>query len=146
MLTNRYKNILFIIPLFFMASCQSSDSWNGTYVYEADLGRNVADTPVLVEYTLKIDNGTCRIGVIGYQTDEDIICTRAVKDGSLDVMFKSYGDGKITNIYDVKVYDVGSVLFRLSSDSSGMITIWENLAPDDNVVKSGVYFIKSASD
>jgi hypothetical protein len=117
--------------------------WSGTYVFDADLGRDAVGrgNAIGVEHRLIIGGRDgCRLMATGFQSDEDIRCTaRAGRDG-LRVAFKSHGDGSVRNRYGVAQYRPGAVLFTLSRAGRGIVTTWGSYRPDGAVKPSGAYF------
>ncbi len=76
----------------------------------------------MVTYTLTLDRSTCHFQAEGFQTDEDIVCTTLMSGDTLDVRFKSYGNGQLEDKYGNAVYHVGDSLFTLSKQGSMLIT------------------------
>lgn len=137
------KNLGFIlISLLSLGACAQTENWNGLYVYEAELGENVAEDKVIVEYALTLNDEKCLIKSQGYQTDETIICTSEKNGNNLIVKFKSYENGATKNIYDVEVFVPDSKLFTLTSNKSTLVTTWGALAPDETFT-TGEHFKKT---
>lgn len=135
-----FISILFSLIAFSLNACAAKNPWVGEYLYEADLGENVGGDQVIVEYDLKIQDSTCALTIEGYQVSESIVCSVNTDGNTLNVLFKSYSDGSTKNAYDVEVYPVSGVLFKLSSTDKGLITHWENLTPDESIANDGIYF------
>ena len=137
------KNLGFIlISLLSLSACAQTESWNGTYVYEAELGENAAEDKVIVEYALTLNEDKCLIKSQGYQTDETIICSSEKNGTDLIVKFRSYENGETKNIYGVEVFAADSKLFTLTSNKSTLLTTWGVLAPDETFTR-GEYFKKT---
>ncbi len=138
------RNKLFLSVLiastFSLAAC-AQDTWLGTYQYVAELGENVAEDKVIVEYIFRLTSQECKITAQGYQTDEAILCSAEPTGKTLNVKFKSYEGGSTENIYGVAVYNPEGVLFTLSLDNQNILTNWKELTPDDSH-SSGIYFEK----
>jgi len=115
--------------------------WKGRYVYEFAGGATVGGSPIVATYTLTLDRSTCHFQAEGFQTDEDIVCTTLPSGDTLDVRFKSYGNGQLEDKYGNAVYHVGDSLFILSNQGSKLITHWTGYPlPDDRPHSPGVYF------
>lgn len=116
-------------------------AWNGRYLYEFDGGRNAADTGVVVTYTLVLAPSRCRLTAEGYQTDETIDCDARPSPAGLDILFKSYGDGRTVDARGNAVYQVGQKLFVLQRSGAQFLTDWRAYPlPDDAPHPKGVYF------
>lgn len=121
----------------------SASTWSGQYAYSASHGKTAAGTPVIIDYTLTLGQHPmtdCQLVVQGYQVNEAIRCEATLSDGHLDVRFRSYGNGRVTNQYGVAVYPPKAVLFSLKCQNKALITHWRALAPGDQLPKSGHYF------
>lgn len=115
--------------------------WKGRYIYEFAGGATAGGSPIVVTYTLTLDRSTCHFQAEGFQTDEDIVCTTLTSGDTLDVRFKSYGNGQLEDKYGNPVYYVGNSLFTLSKQGSMLITHWTGFSlPDDRPHSPGVYF------
>ena len=123
-------------------ACTEEIDWNGIYLYEADYGKNVADTSMLVTYTLTINNNECTIEEVGYQTFEIIICHAQQDKNLLTVTFKSYDDQKLENRFGNKVYEVGTPLFTMRRTPEQLITSWKNHLPAEKPEQKGTMFSK----
>ena len=107
-------------------------SWTGSYAYSYSAGKNKAQTGVVVDYKLELKPGKCVFSAEGYQTDEIILCTTMSLPSGLAVKFKSYGDGKVTDLRGNAVYSVGDTLFALEKKGGEIVTHWEGYPlPDD---------------
>ncbi|WP_255898003.1 DUF5991 domain-containing protein [Vibrio campbellii] len=65
------------------------------------------------EYQLSIDDESCTLGILGFQTEENIKCATSRQDHTIDILFTSYSNGRVTNRYGVQLYQVGEPLLRL---------------------------------
>jgi hypothetical protein len=139
-MTNKLFLSVLIASTFSLAAC-AQDTWLGTYQYVAELGENVAEDKVIVEYIFRLTSQECKITAQGYQMDEAILCSAEPTGKILNVRFKSYEDGSTQNIYGVAVYNPGEVLFTLSLDNQNVVTTWKELTPDESC-SSGIYFEK----
>ncbi|MFV0923693.1 DUF5991 domain-containing protein [Sphingomonas parapaucimobilis] len=91
-------------------------------------------------HTLTLDRSKCRFHAEGFQTDEDIVCTPRPSGNTLDVRFKSYGNGQINDKYGNAVHNVGDFLFTLSKQGSKLITHWTGYPlPDDRPHRPGLF-------
>ncbi|MES3154071.1 DUF5991 domain-containing protein [Sphingomonas faeni] len=115
--------------------------WAGTYTYAFNGGANAAGTETVVTYTLNLSAASCKLTAEGYQTDETVLCsTKPIADG-IDVAFKSYADGGLTDKYGNAVYSVGDPLFSLQRKDGRILTHWKGYPlPDDKPHPIGVYF------
>ena len=118
-------------------------AWNGRYVYEQSLGRNVPGVAMFVTHQLTLGRGTCRIKSDGYQTDELIHCTTAPIPGGLAVKFASWEDGRIVNRHDVRVYDPGAVLFTLTRPRGTLLTSKGRFFQEDRTPELARRFVKA---
>lgn len=121
----------------------SASTWIGQYAYSASLGKTAAGTPVIVDYTLTLGQHPmtdCRLVIQGYQVNETIRCNAAPSNGHLDVRFKSYGNGSVTNQYGVAVYPPKAILLSLERQKKALMTHWRALSPGDQLPKAGHYF------
>lgn len=129
--------------LWGVTACASNPNWQGEYVYEADLGVNAAEQPILIEYVLEVGDNSCKLSIQGYQVSEIILCRAFDREHSLDVKFRSYEDGSLKNPYGIQVYSVDQTLFHLNLEKD-LVTHWDALVPDEAVAKPGKYFLKTA--
>lgn len=116
-------------------------AWAGHYTYAFNGGANAAGTETVITYTLDLSAAGCKLTAEGYQTDETVLCaTKPIADG-IDVAFKSYGDGGLTDQYGNAVYSVGDPLFSLQRRDGKILTHWKGYPlPDDKPHPIGVYF------
>jgi hypothetical protein len=136
------KRVVFILGLLWgVTACASNPKWQGSYIYEADLGDNVAEQSIIVEYVLEIDDSSCQISIQGYQVFETILCDTQDDKKILSILFKSYEGGSVKNAYGIEVYQAGQRLFWLDKE---LVTHWDAMVPDESVVKPGKYFLKKA--
>lgn len=135
-----------VIGFFLMvnvSACESGQSWQGHYVFDAEFGQNIAGTPVIVSYELTITETTCALSVVGYQIADELLCeTKKDRQSKLNILFKSYADGSLTGLYPVQLYQVDELLFSLITESSGLMTEWGSLIVDNPYAKKGDYFKK----
>ena len=59
--------ILIIALLLTPLGCYSSKDWSGHYIFEAELGENVAGMPIIVEYDLNLSSESCELQITSYQ-------------------------------------------------------------------------------
>lgn len=136
---------LLSVILFVSFSLAASTSWKGTYLYTDNAGKNAAQDSVLTSYEIKVEEDAKSISALieieGYQTSEKIKATGKIQGDSLVLSFKSYQDGKTTNIYDVAVYPVGSELFRITKEKEGKYSAeWKSIQPDSGAKKSSLTY------
>lgn len=118
-----------------------ASDWNGRYLYEFGGGANTAGTAVTVAYTLTLTPSSCTFSAEGYQTDETIACTTKRDARAIDIAFRSYSDGGVTDRYGNAVYAVGDPLFSLENKNGTLITHWKGYAlPDDKPHGPAVFF------
>lgn len=122
------------------AASDAAGRWSGTYRYEfvGEPGSGVA-----VAYTLVLRPGVCRLTAQGFQTDETIRCQARTTGDRLDVIFKSFGDGKVSNKYGVAEYSAGATLLVLRAGASADRPLTEFRAYellDGEPRAAGVYF------
>lgn len=118
-------------------------AWTGTYAYNEPLGRDAVGQgmSIFVDHRLTLGANACRLTALGYQTNTAIRCTAKAAGDRLDIAFVSFGDGKVTNAYGVKLYDVGQTLFSLKRQGGGVMTTWGAYRPGlEGHEKPGVYF------
>ena len=138
----KIKRVIFILGLFWiLIACASHPKWQGSYIYEADLGKNVAEQAVIVEYVLEIDGSSCQLSIQGYQVFETILCDARSNKKTLNIQFRSYEDGSVKNAYGIEIYKAGQRLFWFDD---ALITYWDAMVPDESVAKPGKYFLKKA--
>jgi len=127
------------------ASPALSESWAGRYVYEHDAGRTVGGTGIVTTYVLTLSRGRCRLRASGFQTDETIVCTPKVGRGEIDILFRSYDDGRTVNRYGVPVYLPLEPLVSLRRADGRLITRWRRYSPEDEYPAPGRYFRKTTA-
>jgi hypothetical protein len=123
--------------------------WQGTYVYHGNGGKTVGGSPVLLDIALTITrSGDCRLTREGFQRDDELICFISKNNKGIDVLFKSYPDGKIENEYGVTVYKLGVRLFSLfpGIKKGELTTEWGKLKPSFEKIKRGAYFKRAKHD
>ncbi|MDO9488061.1 MAG: DUF5991 domain-containing protein [Sphingomonadaceae bacterium] len=117
--------------------------WVGTYVFEESLGPNLSNSvQQFVTHQLSLTAGDCRLKAQGVQTDEDIRCTAQPRGSGLELRFKSYGDGKLTNKYGTKIYEVGAPLLTLSRPGGKLTTRFQDYRVSLKTRAAGSYFRK----
>ncbi|MBE7219172.1 MAG: hypothetical protein INR64_11935 [Caulobacteraceae bacterium] len=117
--------------------------WSGVYTYSLAAGRNAGGDGMVVDYRLSLMHGGCRLSASGYQTDETILCTAVPVGDRLDVRFRSYGDGKLTDPHGVAGYRPGQSLFALEHRGAATITRWGAYQLlDDKPRPPAVYFVR----
>ena len=127
-------------PALQAAKARAAD-WSGRYRYEFSDGANAAGTAVIVSYELVITPKSCRLRAEGYQTDETILCGVTPRASGIEITFKSYGDGGVTDKYGNAVYSVGDPLFALERRGGKLLTRWKGYPlPDDKAHPAGMYF------
>jgi len=110
-------------------------------------GHTFGGSPILYHYTLVLQRGpagpSCMLHLEGYQQDEQLRCTAHGDPSMLDVAFASYANGSLVNMYGIRVYRPGTVLFRLNragtGNSAALATAWLALHPD-GLAKTGAFF------
>ncbi|WP_346839064.1 DUF5991 domain-containing protein [Microbulbifer sp. SAOS-129_SWC] len=140
-----FRALLCAWLLILAAACQSSADWHGVYGYTQTLGEDPGGAAMLVEYRLELGADLCRLTVSGYQVNDTILCTLAVDGGTAVVRFRSYSNGKTTNLYGIQVYQVGEPLFTLRRAGTGeatLVTEWNSLQPDAVERKQGTFFAR----
>lgn len=136
------KQIFVLLGMLWgVTACAGHSEWSGEYIYEADLGENVAEQSIIVEYVLDVDGNSCQLSIQGYQVSEIVLCTADGSKTTLNILFKSYEDGSVKNAYDVEIYKTGQRLFWLDNE---LVTHWDALVPDDSVAEPEKYFLKKA--
>ena len=121
--------------------------WQGRYHYAHSAGRTAGGTGIVVNYDLLLGppgaRGGCVLTMLGFQTDERILCHTSAEGDGLTVMFHRYPDGRTVNKYGVAVYKPGQPLFTLSRGDKP-VTRWQGLKPDgEGVAESGPYFARA---
>lgn len=134
--------MVFLHALAFVCACSAMETWRGDYRYQAALGQTLGGTPMVVDYELHVGEESCRLNIDGYQVSEIILCDAVAGEARLEVRFKSYTDGSMTNIYDVQVYQPGEPLFVLSRRGGKLVTHWKSVYPGEKAPPDGSYFTK----
>lgn len=130
-----------LVGFLVLPAANAEPDWQGEYTYEADLGENLAEQSIIVEYVLEIDGSSCQLSIQGYQVFEIILCDVRSNKKTLSILFRSYEDGSVKNAYGVEIYKAGQRLFWLDNE---LVTHWDALVPDESVAKPGKYFLKKA--
>jgi hypothetical protein len=117
--------------------------WVGTYVFEEAVGSNLTATVrQFVTHQLSLTADDCRLRAQGLQTDEEIRCTVRPRGSGLELRFKSFGDGRLTNKYGTKIYDVGAPLLTLSRPGGKLTTRFQDYRVSLKTRGPGAYFRK----
>lgn len=116
-------------PLTYAAAlAQRPAAWHGEYIYEHDAGGGR-----VVEYRVRLGEDGCQISAQGFQTDEVIRCRAVGRAGTpIDIDFASYGDGGVSNVHGVQLYQPGERLFSLSDRRGVIWTGWGAYSPFEN--------------
>lgn len=139
---------LFLISLILIFSSQyvhASDSslaaWYGMYEYQGTGGHTVGGSPIWLDAVLTISpSGSCKISEDGYQIEKRIICTVSKNGNGVDILFKSFADGKTENVYGIVVYKPNERLFSLFPKDKTILTDWGSIKPDIVKKNRGVFF------
>jgi len=132
--------VLPTILLFAGCNNEAETNWNGAYLYEHELGEGAGGISNIVEYDLTIADDKCTLDIVGFQTDDHLLCTTKPSGDSVAIAFKSYTDGATKNALGVTAYEVGSALFSLSRKNDSLTTQWQSLVPDGLEKLPGEYF------
>lgn len=124
-------------------SCFASPDWAGTYNYEFAQGNTVGGSPISMKYVLTVSGKDCSLSIDGFQTIERIRCRADTAKSTLHVRFKSYANGAVTNEFDVQIYEADQILFDLERSDTNITTIWKSEIPDENLPRTGTYFLKA---
>ncbi len=123
--------------------------WGGVYVYEGSFGHSAGGTPILARYEIHLDDpvGACRIGIDGFQANEEFLCQAQAASDRLMIRFKSHGDGVLTNRHGVALYNRGTPLLELRriirGGAEAIETRWLALKSlDGTTPPQGEYFVK----
>ncbi len=145
------KHVLILMLWSLTLSCSADiANWNGKYHYGVVIGKTVGGSNMYLSHTLYINqsdrkNG-CEFEIVGFQTDEQFICSLQEKDNTLKIVFKSFLDGETVNSYGNEVYKVNEIFFSLQLISKNkLITKWYSqlVAPSDKIFNhADVYFKK----
>ena len=112
------------------------DSWDGTYVYEQSLGKNLAgDRTLFVNHVLTIKGGDCQLAADGYQTQEKIRCKATANGDKLEVLFAAKGTDSMGNPVGRAQYKPNEPLFTLTRKGTPIATGWQGYQKND--VRSG---------
>lgn len=117
--------------------------WHGTYIHSGYGGTTAGGSPIIINTVLTITStGGCQISRDGFQTMERIYCSVSKVDSGINILFKSYSDGKIENEYGTISYKPNEKLFSLHpiGQSELITTVWGSLKPDFIQKKRGVFF------
>ncbi|AMF98770.1 hypothetical protein AL538_14130 [Vibrio harveyi] len=115
-----------IFMLSAIASTSLVNSWDGRYRCELDLGANAAGQSAWGEYRLDVSKDFCFFEAKGFQLNESILCSVHHREQGLEVRFKSYTNGEVSNTYGVQVYQVNEILFLLEKRQEGLMTQWHS--------------------
>ncbi|MDK9783072.1 hypothetical protein KIT90_16935 [Vibrio sp. B172a] len=136
------NELLSTLLLSFAASASLTPSWDGNYRCELDLGENAAGQSTWAEYELSISKDSCSLEAKGFQLDESIVCSTSAQGDRLDVQFKSYSNGDLSNLYGVQVYRVNETLLSLEREQKALLTHWLSYWPGEPAPKSTSCFEK----
>ncbi|BDU36672.1 DUF5991 domain-containing protein [Vibrio nigripulchritudo] len=132
-----------LLSASFASSASVSNEWDGTYGCELDMGKSNSGLNTWSEYELKIENNSCSLTILGFQTNENIMCQSQLVDGTLNILFASYADGSFKNLYGVQVYKVNENLVQLTKENNEILTEWKSLWPGEPVSRRHKCFDKS---
>ena len=108
------------------------DSWDGTYVYEQSLGKNLAgDRTLFVNHVLTIKGGDCQLAADGYQTQEKIRCKATANGDKLEVLFAAKGTDSMGNPIGRAQYKPNEPLFTLTRKGTTIATGWQGYQKND---------------
>jgi hypothetical protein len=121
--------------------------WYGSYLFDGAAGHTTGGSPITHHYTLVLRRApagpACALHLEGYQQDETVRCSVNGDRNVLGVAFASYANGSLVNIYGVKVFQPGTLLFRLTrtgaQENAVVTTAWLALQPD-GMAETGVFF------
>jgi len=146
------KMIQLLIAMFIVFSvfcAQAADTsistWQGTYNFSGSGGREAGGIATFLEIKLALSSsGGCEIIREGYQVQDSMVCSVSKNKDGIDILFKSYPDGKTQNEYGVAVYKSGDRLFSLFPKGNGktLITDWGKLKPEGYVKKKKYIYFK----
>ena len=105
--------------------------WDGTYLYEQGLGKNLGGLALFINHTLTINGPDCRLDAEGVQTDVHIRCKATANGDRLDIAFVSFKDGSMLNQFGKKQYTVNQPLFSLARKGNGIATTWQGYEKND---------------
>ena len=89
-------------------------------------------------------SGSCKISEDGYQLEERIICSISKNGNGINILFKSFADGKVENEYGVVVYKPNERLFSLFPKGKTILTDWGSLKLDIVNKNHGIYFKRNS--
>jgi hypothetical protein len=123
-------------------------SWDGEYRYAHKAGKTAGGSNIVVTYEIMLSSPpepSCSVSIVGFQSNEWLMCTPQIDKDGLTLKFRFYETGKVTNQYDVAVYKVGEPLLRLSRGQDGKLTTtWLGiLAKDEAARPTGKYFVQT---
>jgi hypothetical protein len=133
-----------------MCAHAAAGFWDGRYVVEEGIGNTVGGSHMFVEYVVTLACGAsppCAIGMGGFQTDEELLCTAHEVGSKLILAFKSHSGGNPANTHGVSVYDAGSPLWAFEwlegTQKRILRTTWQTLGTMDGKPQPpGVYVEK----
>ena len=134
--------IAFIVflQLIGVVACAETKSWNGTYIYEADYGKNYPGTPMIVGYTLTIGPASCLLEINGYQTAQVITCKVLQRKSGIEVYFIAFRETSMQKFKDI--YQQDTLLFTLEEKQNTLLTHWKVMNPEATIAEDQVYFQK----
>ena len=120
------------------APALSADSWDGKYLYEQSLGKNLAgDRTLFVNHVLTIKGGDCQLAADGYQTQERIRCKATANGDKLQVMFAAKGTDSMGNPITRAEYKPNEPLFTLTRKGTTIDTSWQGYHKNDPIPGQG---------
>ncbi|AQT61247.1 DUF5991 domain-containing protein [Cellvibrio sp. PSBB023] len=128
------------LQLMGVVACAETKSWSGTYIYEADYGKNYPGTPMIVSYTLIIDPTSCLLEISGYQAAQEITCEVLQTKSGIEVHFVAFSATSMQNFKDL--YRQGDLLFSLEEKQTGLLTYWKIMNPEAAIAEDQIYFKK----
>lgn len=132
----------FLHALMFVCACGAMENWRDDYRYQATEGQTLGGTPIVIDYELRLGEDVCLLSIDGYQVSEKILCDTVTDEACLEVRFKSYADGSLTNVYGVQIYRPGEPLFVLSKRDGKLVTHWESMHPGEQAPPDGFFFVR----
>lgn len=131
----------------FAAGCNPGREWAGVYSYASAAIPTEGGAAVPTEYTLTISaKNECFLRIVGYQTNENILCAVSVERSSASVSFVSFEDGSQENQFGVLEYTTRWPLFELIASDGGLSTNWIQLRPEVLRGNPGAYFSAGSID
>ncbi len=125
----------------------TSDSWEGTYVFQEGGGRTAGDTGMFVEHTVKIyqrnEGLAADLDAAGFQVSVSLRCVAKAEGNRLNLYFESYREDNVT-----EPYQRGQLLLSLGRSTirgkGRILTYWADYRPALQTARSGrVYFRKT---